>query len=70
MANGVIHVDTNSNDKTTLSPLTDDSFIEYNSKVITTNSSLNKKDSWWNKKLKETFQKSDDIATKIIIEIK
>ena len=70
MTNDVIQVDANSNDKTILSPLTDDSFIEYHSKFFSTNTSFKIKDSWWNIKLKDIFSKSNDIATSIIIDLK
>ena len=65
MVSDVIEVDDNSNDKTILSQLTDDSFIEYHSKMFSTNTSFKIKYSWWNIKLKDIFSKSNDIATSI-----
>ena len=70
MTNDVIQVDANSNDKTILSPLTDDSFIEYHSNFFSTNTSFKIKDSWWNIKLKNAFSMSNDIATSYIIDLK
>ena len=70
MVSDVIEVNDNSNDKTILNPLTDDSFIEYHSKFCSTHTSFKIKDSWWNIKLKDIFSKSNDIATNIIINLK
>ena len=70
MMNDVIQVDANSNDKTILSSLTDDSFIEYHSNFFSTNTSFKIKDSWWNINSKDIFSKSNDIATSIIIDLK
>ena len=70
MVSDIIEVDDNSNDKTILSTLTDDSFIEYHSKCFSTNTSFKIKDSWWNINSKDIFSKSNDIATSIIIDLK
>ena len=46
----------NNTDISSLRPLTDDRFIEYNYKLYSNNSRYCKKDTWWSKHLKECFE--------------
>ena len=59
----------NNTDKCILSPLTDDSFIEYNFKLYSNNSIYWKKDSWWTKHLKECFEKVEILSSQHISDI-
>ena len=60
----------NNDDKSIISPLTDDSFIEYNFKLYSNNSTYEKKDSWWTKHLKECFEKAEVLSSQHISDIK
>ena len=60
----------NNNDNSILSPLTDDSFIEYNFKLYSNNTTYVKKDSWWTKHLKECFEKAEVLSSEYISDIK
>ena len=59
----------NNIDKCILSPLTDDSFIEYNFKLYSNNSTYAKKDSWWTKRLKRSFEMAEIISSQHIFDL-
>ena len=60
----------NNNDNSILSPLTDDSFIEYNFKLYSNNTTYEKKDSWWTKHLKECFVQAEVLSSEYVSDIK